>query len=176
MHLIFWFLFQNYYQLSQTVSAATSCTEPPVEPSTMMSWCLMSSDAMRHIRDKLWPMPKHGSTNLYVHGNQKARQDGQPSPGPDVHLDSHTAPELWAEYGVTEPVWLIGEGPRIESASALLSQSWKVVVCGHCLVSDWLSLSLAIYETLKWLYRRLPIRNAWLVVIPVSGDHRCSQW
>ena len=48
-------------------------TEPPAEPSTMMSWCLMSSDAMRHIRDKLWPMPKHGSINLYVHGNQKAR-------------------------------------------------------------------------------------------------------
>ena len=23
-------------------------------------------------------MPKHGSINLYVHGNQKARQDGQP--------------------------------------------------------------------------------------------------
>ena len=22
-------------------------------------------------------MPKHGSINLYVHGNQKARQDGQ---------------------------------------------------------------------------------------------------
>ena len=23
-------------------------------------------------------MPKHGSINLYVHGNQKASQDGQP--------------------------------------------------------------------------------------------------
>ena len=39
----------------------------------MMSWCLMSSDVMRHVRDKLWPMPKHGSIILYVHGNQKAR-------------------------------------------------------------------------------------------------------
>ena len=39
----------------------------------MMSWCLMSSDVIWHIRDKLWPMPKHGSINLYVHGNQKAR-------------------------------------------------------------------------------------------------------
>ena len=39
----------------------------------MMNWCLMSSDVMRHIRDKLWPMPKHGSINLYVHENQKAR-------------------------------------------------------------------------------------------------------
>ena len=26
-----------------------------------MSWCLMSSDVIWHIRDKLWPMPKHGS-------------------------------------------------------------------------------------------------------------------
>ena len=27
----------------------------------MMSWCLMSSDVIWRIRDKLWPMPKHGS-------------------------------------------------------------------------------------------------------------------
>ena len=27
----------------------------------MMSWCLMSSDVIWHIRDKLWPMPKHCS-------------------------------------------------------------------------------------------------------------------
>ena len=39
----------------------------------MMSWCLMSSDVIWHVRDKLWPMPKHGSIILYVHGNQKAR-------------------------------------------------------------------------------------------------------
>ena len=39
----------------------------------MMNWCLMSSDVSWHIRDKLWPMPKHGAINLYVHGNQKAR-------------------------------------------------------------------------------------------------------
>ena len=39
----------------------------------MMSWCLVSSDVSWHIRDKLWPMPKHGSIILYVHGNQKAR-------------------------------------------------------------------------------------------------------
>ena len=38
-----------------------------------MSWCLMSSDVSWHIWDKLWPMPKHGSVNLYVHGNLKAR-------------------------------------------------------------------------------------------------------
>ena len=42
----------------------------------MVGWlkcCLVSSDVSWHIRDKLWPMPKHGSINLYVHGNQKAR-------------------------------------------------------------------------------------------------------
>ena len=37
----------------------------------------MSSDVSWHIRDKLRPMPKHGSILLYVHGNQKARWDGQ---------------------------------------------------------------------------------------------------
>ena len=40
--------------------------------------CLMSSDVGRYIGDKLRPMPKHGSVILYVHGNQKARWDGQP--------------------------------------------------------------------------------------------------
>ena len=38
----------------------------------IMKWCLISSDISWHIRDKLWPMPKH-SIQLYVHGNQKAR-------------------------------------------------------------------------------------------------------
>ena len=37
----------------------------------VVKWCLMSSDVSWHIRDKLWPMPKHGSIILYVHGNQK---------------------------------------------------------------------------------------------------------
>ena len=41
--------------------------------SDVVKCCLMSSDVSWHIRDKLWPMPKHGSINLYVHGNQKAR-------------------------------------------------------------------------------------------------------
>ena len=35
-----------------------------------MKWCLMSSDVGWHIRDKLRPMPKHGSINLSVHGSQ----------------------------------------------------------------------------------------------------------
>ena len=33
----------------------------------MMSWCLMSTDVIWHIRDKLWPMPKHSSIKaIYV--------------------------------------------------------------------------------------------------------------
>ena len=30
----------------------------------LLSWCLMSSDVIWHIRDKLWPMPKHGSIRM----------------------------------------------------------------------------------------------------------------
>ena len=45
----------------------------PVSTTTWVKCCLMSSDVSWHIRDKLWPMPKHGSIILYVHGNQKAR-------------------------------------------------------------------------------------------------------
>ena len=51
----------------------------------------MSSDVGWHIRDKLWPMPKHGSVNLYVHGNQEGSLGRTAQ---DVLLDSHTAPEL----------------------------------------------------------------------------------
>ena len=57
----------------------------------MMKWCLMSSYVSWHIRDKLWPMPKHGSIILYVHGNQNSLG----RTGQDGYLDSHTAPELW---------------------------------------------------------------------------------
>ena len=41
-------------------------------------WCLMSLDVGWHVRDKLRPVCEQGSIVLYVHGNQKARQDGQP--------------------------------------------------------------------------------------------------
>ena len=37
-------------------------------------------------------MPKHGSIILYVHGNQEGSLGRTAQ---DVHLDSHTAPELW---------------------------------------------------------------------------------
>ena len=33
----------------------------PLFLNLLLSWCLMSSDVIWHIRDKLWPMPKHGS-------------------------------------------------------------------------------------------------------------------
>ena len=38
----------------------------------MMMQSFMSSDVGWHIRDKLWPVPKHGSMLLYVHRNHKA--------------------------------------------------------------------------------------------------------
>ena len=60
----------------------------------MMNWCLMSSDVNWRIRDKLWPMPKHGSRILYVHGIWKL-EGSLVRTAQDGHLDSHTAPELW---------------------------------------------------------------------------------
>ena len=36
------------------------------EGMMMMKWCLMSSDVSWHIRDKLWPMPKHGSVYIFT--------------------------------------------------------------------------------------------------------------
>ena len=53
----------------------------------------MSSDDGWRIRDKVRPVPKHGSVLLYVRRNRKAHQDGETQDG---HLDFHTAPELCA--------------------------------------------------------------------------------
>ena len=39
----------------------------------MMKWCLMSSDVSWHIRDKLWPMPKHASIILYPASTETRR-------------------------------------------------------------------------------------------------------
>ena len=50
--------------------------------------CLMSSDVGWRIRDKLRPVPKHGSINLYVHGNQKARGTGSPGRPPRLSHSS----------------------------------------------------------------------------------------
>ena len=56
---------------------------------------------------------------------------------------------------LSEPVWpsgeALGEVPRFESALGSPFSS-KVEVCGHCLVT----LFLTIYDTLKWL-SSLPI-------------------
>ena len=68
----------NALLLVQTGSQRVHREERTGLHPSLMNWCLMSSDVMRHIKDKLWPMPKHGAINLYVHGNQKARWDGQP--------------------------------------------------------------------------------------------------
>ena len=63
-----------------TWTPATTANKQPAsagtlgEKGTLLVKCyLMSSDVSWHIRDKLWPTPKHGSISLYVHGNQKAR-------------------------------------------------------------------------------------------------------
>ena len=59
----------------------------------MMKYGLMSSGVSWHIRDKLWPMPKHGSVLLYVHTEKP--QGSIIRKAQDGHLDLHTAPELW---------------------------------------------------------------------------------
>ena len=53
---------QRWPSLVQTPSTA----DDEVISMMMVKWCLMSSDVSWHIRDKLWPMPKHGSIILYV--------------------------------------------------------------------------------------------------------------
>ena len=44
-----------------TLEKKISPAVPATFVSLLLSWCLMSSDVIWHIRDKLWPMPKHGS-------------------------------------------------------------------------------------------------------------------
>ena len=53
-------------------------TGSPFHRFSSFSWCLISSDVSWHIRDKLRPTRQHGLILLYVHGNHKARSDGQP--------------------------------------------------------------------------------------------------
>ena len=54
----------DYFQVFRRFGSAKwkSCEKwhLPSPKMMMMSWCLMSSDVIWHIRDKLWPMPKHG--------------------------------------------------------------------------------------------------------------------
>ena len=77
----------NLYSEQQPISSLRN-TAPPA----WMMLSFMSSDVGWHIRDKLWPVPKHGSVLLYVHRNRKAHQDGNWAQ--DGHLDFHAAPEL----------------------------------------------------------------------------------
>ena len=65
------------------------------EHGPLVKCCLMSSDVSWHIRDKLWPMPKHGSINL----RSRKPEGSLGRTAQDVHLDSHTAPELWWAVG-----------------------------------------------------------------------------
>ena len=83
------FQFQHLFhaKIWKKTMTVSMLKQDPNTYKVMMKWGLMSSDVSWHIRDKLWPMPKHGSIILYVHGNRRTAQDG--------HLDSHTAPELW---------------------------------------------------------------------------------
>ena len=53
------------------------------------------------IRDKMRPMPKHGSIQLYVHGNPKAGQDGQP----------RTATSTLSHWHSSWPLPAAGHGP-----------------------------------------------------------------
>ena len=54
-----WSYWQNNYTQPADDAFSTFCDQLVL--MMMMSWCLMSSDVIWHIRDKLWPMPKHGS-------------------------------------------------------------------------------------------------------------------
>ena len=55
-----------------SVNLGRPCGKPQNKGSVRLC-CLMSSDVGSHTGDKLRPMRDHGSINLYVHGNQKAR-------------------------------------------------------------------------------------------------------
>ena len=50
-----------FVQGSQCCFATLRTLDKSRVQELMMKWCLMSSDVGWHIRDKLWPMPKHGS-------------------------------------------------------------------------------------------------------------------
>ena len=83
----------------------------------MMNWCLMSSDVMRHIRDKLWPISAEARCNKSLRP-RKPEGSRLGRTAQDVHLDSHTAPELWEPrlsccLTSTEAGWPIRDGDRV---------------------------------------------------------------
>ena len=99
---------ENLYDLpAHAIQGTDRQTDRHHRHTQMMKWCLMSSDASWHIRDKLWPMPKHG----FNHSLRPRKPEGSLGrTAQDGHLDSHTAPELWHTQGVA--------GEFIRSASA----------------------------------------------------------
>jgi len=54
----------------------------------MIMSSFMSSDVGWHIRDKLWPVPKHGSVLPYVHRNRKAYRTEGPGRPPRLSYSS----------------------------------------------------------------------------------------
>ena len=77
----------------------TSPTQELIASILRVRWvkcCLMSSDVSWHIRDKLWPMPKHGSISNSLLPRKPEGSLGRTAQ--DVYLDSHTAPELWGVW------------------------------------------------------------------------------
>ena len=117
----------------------------------------MSSDVTWHIRDKLWPMPKHGSINLYVHGNQSLGRTAQ-----DGHLDSHTAPEL---------CWMRWDDDCLYSA---VLRSWADSLRSHVILHEW----LAFYSAFLNIHRSGVLTMlAWLVpheTAAVSAQVLCT--
>ena len=107
-----------------------------------MKWCLMSSGVGWHLRDKLRPMPKHGSINLYIHGSQKAHKDGQP------RMATSTLTQLLT---------------YVQHAD--VSVSTCMCVCAAC--SWYTHLILALAHRNWWMMQRAVARG-WQLLQPLS--------
>ena len=110
----------------------------------MMSWCLMSSDVSWHIRDKIWPMPKHGSINLYT-----ICVTDSPGRPPRLSHSSWTTPSsegddlfytaLFSALEQTHWAFVACDSKRL--AVAFYNAFWtftEVVYLQRCLVLTWL--------------------------------------
>ena len=87
--------------------------------------CLMSSDVSWHIRDKLRPVPKHGSILLYVHKNQKMERPGRP---PRLSHSSWAMKKITVDeekvmYALTQAHALF-QTPYLKTSSAFISPFW----------------------------------------------------
>ena len=84
--------------------------------------------------DKLWPTPKHGSINLYVHGNQKARQDGQPGTSTStltqlLNYDSEESVQSAnVSAGTTKTLWCSFALSRLDYCNCLVADSPKYIL------------------------------------------------